>query len=106
MDAAGDIFIADLNNNAIREVNASTGKISTVAGVLGRSGSSGDGGPATSALLNNPVSVAVDSQGNLFIADLQNHAVREVKAGTISTYAGTLGQSGTSGDNGPPPPPR
>ena len=100
LDGAGNLFIADSGNNAVREVNLSTGTITTVAGTLGVSGSSGDGGPATGAKLNFPAAVAVDSQGDLFIADANNNAVREVKGGTISTYAGTIGQQGASGDNG------
>jgi hypothetical protein len=88
LDAAGDLFIADVNNNVIREVNAKTGIITTVAG-NGTAGFSGDGGLATSAELNEPTSVAVDAEGDIFIADFQNSRIREVDAttGLISTIA-------------------
>jgi len=78
-DGSGDLFIADANNDVIREVVAATGDIQTVAGnfVLG-SGLSGDGGPATSAQLSFPRDVSVDRSGNLFIADTDNNLIREV----------------------------
>jgi hypothetical protein len=64
VDAAGNIYIADLGNNLVRKVTASTGVISTVAG-NGTAGNSGDGGPATSAEMNSPYDVAVDTSGNM-----------------------------------------
>jgi formylglycine-generating enzyme required for sulfatase activity/sugar lactone lactonase YvrE len=104
VDASGNLFIADLSNNRVRKISAS-GTISTVAGngaaQGGRGGSTGDGGPATSASLNFPSGVAVDASGNLFIADLYNYRVRKVSAGgTITTVAGN-GAAGYSGDGGP-----
>ena len=103
MDASGDVFIADTYNNCIREVNASSQLIATVAGNgnLPR-GYGGDGGPATNALLSHPLSVVVDANGDLFIADNLNDRIREVNAGTqfISTAAGN-GTVGSSGDDGP-----
>ena len=98
MDAAGDIFIADTFNNVVREVIHSTGNIVTVAGT-GDAGYSGNGGPATDAKLNETTGVAVDSAGNLFIADYNNNVIREVKAGTITTVVGN-GDAGYSGDGG------
>jgi len=100
VDAAGDLFIADFSNNCIREVNTSTGIITTVAG-NGSQGYSGDGGLATAAEINSPGSVAVEANGDLFIADSGNNCVREVNANThvISTVAGN-GTSGYSGDGG------
>jgi hypothetical protein len=100
VDANGNIFIADTGNNAVREVVQATGYIITVAGT-GSAGYSGDGATATSAQLNGPVSVAVDSSGNLFIADAGNNVVREVvqATGYIVTVAGT-GTAGYSGDGG------
>jgi uncharacterized protein (TIGR03437 family) len=95
-DKGGNLYIADLGNNVIRKVSTS-GSISTVAG-NGSQGYSGDNGLATLAQLNGPESVAVDSAGNLYIADTLNSAVREVTAGgTILTVAGT-GFPGYSGD--------
>ena len=98
LDAAGNLYIADVNNNRIRKVN-SAGVISTVAG-SGTSGFSGDGGAATSAQLHWPRGVALDGAGNLYIADNNNHRIRKVNsAGNISTVAGT-GPAGFSGDGG------
>src|SRR5208283_2934970 len=97
VDSAGDLFIADLNNNVIREVVKATGDIITVAG-NGKAGYSGDNGPATAAELNDPRDVAVDSAGDLFIADLNNNVIREVvkATGDIITVAGN-GKAGYSG---------
>ena len=99
MDSSGNVFIADVFNHAIKKVDASTGNISMVAGT-GSLGSTGDGGPATSSKLNTPHSVAVDSSGNIFIADRENVAIRKVDAspGNINTLAGTPGSGGPSGD--------
>ncbi|MGD0784340.1 MAG: Ig-like domain repeat protein [Sedimentisphaerales bacterium] len=101
MDAQGNLFIADEGNNRIREVNLSTGVISTVAG-NGTQGYSGDNGPATAASLNGPSGVAVDASGNLLIADFGDNRIRKVNlsTGVISTVAGN-GTQGYSGDNGP-----
>ncbi|HXW16835.1 MAG TPA: choice-of-anchor D domain-containing protein [Candidatus Acidoferrales bacterium] len=101
VDSAGNIYIADTNNNVVRMVNASTGIISTFAGT-GAVGYGGDGGLATSAQLNNPYGLAVDSAGNVYIADANNQRIRKVNASTgdISTVAGN-GTEGYSGDSGP-----
>jgi RHS repeat-associated protein len=100
VDGAGNIYIADFANNRIREVTASTGYISTVAG-NGTAGFSGDGGAAISAELNYPIGVAVDSAGNIYITDGQNERIRKVagSTGTISTIAGN-GIAGYLGDGG------
>ena len=99
VDSAGNLFIADTSNHRIRMVD-STGTITTVAGT-GASGFGGDGGPAVEAEFDRPFGVAVDSAGNLFIADTSNHRIRMVDpAGTITTVAGT-GASGFGGDGGP-----
>ncbi len=89
VDSAGDLFIADSANNRVLLVNAKTGIVSTVAG-NGNAGFSGDGGAATSATLNAPAAVAVDSLNNVWIADTGNSRIREVLATTsvISTVAG------------------
>jgi uncharacterized protein (TIGR03437 family) len=95
VDSAGNLYIADSGNQRIRKV--SSGVIATVAG----GGSSlGDNGPATSAQLNAPQGVAVDSDGNLYIADSLNYRIRKVSNGVITTVAGN-GTAGFSGDNGP-----
>ena len=77
VDGAGNLFIADTDNNRIRRVAAATGLITTVVGT-GTAGFSGDGGAATAAQLNFPVGVAVDGAGNLFIADRRNQRIRRV----------------------------
>ena len=99
VDTAGNLYIADTNNSAIRKVSTS-GTISTVAG-NGLQGYSGDQGPATAARLNDPQGVAVDSAGKLYIADTGNNRVRTVAGnGAIATLAGN-GLPGNSGDGGP-----
>ncbi|MGO9676083.1 MAG: NHL repeat-containing protein [Candidatus Sulfotelmatobacter sp.] len=101
VDTAGNIYIADSGNSRIREVAASTGYISTVAGD-GLAGYSppGDGGAATSAKLHNPSGVAVFASGNIYIADTGNNRIRKVTASTgdISTVAG--GGTAGLGDGG------
>jgi sugar lactone lactonase YvrE len=93
VDSSGNTYIADYGNHAIRKVT-SAGKISTIAG-MGIAGYSGDGGAATSALLNYPMGLAVDSSSSLYIADYKNNVVRKItSAGVISTVAGT----GTAGN--------
>ncbi len=98
VDAPGNVYFADWGNDLIRKVSTD-GIITTVAG-NGTAGYSGDGGQATSAELNSPKGVAVDSQGNLYIPDRLNYRVRKVTpAGVITTVAGT-GVQGDSGDGG------
>jgi uncharacterized protein (TIGR03437 family) len=101
VDASGNIYIADTENNRIRKVSAS-GTISTVAGD-GAEGFLGDGGAATSAQLYTPTNVTVDASGNIFIAASFNNRIREVAAGTgiITTVAGD-GVAGFFGDGTPP----
>ncbi len=99
VDSEGNLYIADGSTQRIRKVDSS-GTISTIAGT-GEPGFGGDGGPATEAQLNFPTGVAVDSEGNLYIADLVNHRIRKVdSSGVISTIAGT-GEQGFGGDGGP-----
>ena len=107
VDAAGNLYIADTQNQRIRKVSAGSGIISTVAGSgavgLNTGSFSGDGGPATAATLNVPLGVALDAAGNLYIADQSNHRIRKVDAGSgiISTVAGGGNKpSGFSGDGG------
>ena len=121
-DSSGNLYMADTSNNRVQELAATThtqwgtsmtaGDIYTIAGSsTGTSGTSGDGGAATSALLSAPTGVALDSSGDLFIADQANNRVQEVAAtthtqwgtsmtaGDIYTVAGT-GTAGHSGDGG------
>jgi sugar lactone lactonase YvrE len=101
VDANGNLFIADYNNNRIRRVDAVTSIISTVAGSAS-AGFCGDGGPATAACLNSPAGLTLDSNGNVFVADRFNHRVRRVDAitGMITTVGGN-GTPGFCGDGGP-----
>lgn len=98
VDNSGNVYIADTVNGSIRKVDASTGNITTVAGT-GTRGFSGDGGPATSAKLYNPWGVALDSAGNIYIADSGNYRIRKVdiNTGIINTIAGN-GLSGITGN--------
>jgi sugar lactone lactonase YvrE len=102
VDGAGNLYIADQGNNLIRRVDAISQIITTVAGggtVSSGADNFGDGGPALSAILFGPQSVAVDVSGNLFIADAYHNLVRYVNAltGNISVVAGGGASSGTDG---------
>jgi streptogramin lyase len=101
VDASGNIYIADTENNRIRMVDATTQIITTIAG-NGGSSYSGDNGPAKDAELHKPNGVVVDVTGNIYIADTDNEVIRRVDATTqiITTIAGT-GSGGYSGDDGP-----
>ena len=100
VDTAGHVFVADTQNHRIRRIDAHTGSISSVAG-NGSWGFSGDGGPATAAMLRFPHGVAVDATGNVLIADSENHRIRRVDASTgiVSTVAGN-GTASFTGDGG------
>ncbi len=97
-DGSGNVYVVDVSNHRVRKISP-TGVITAFAGT-GTSGFSGDGGQATAAKLNNPVGVAIDASGNVYITDLFNYRIRKVNtSGVISTIAGT-GTLGTSGDGG------
>lgn len=100
-DGAGNIFIADMVNQAIRRIDAKTGIITTFAGNRTK-GYSGDGGPASAAALNNPHSIQFGPEGDLYICDIGNHVIRRVnlRTGIITTYAGT-GKAGDTPDGAP-----
>ena len=101
VDGFDNLYVADESNHRIRKVDAA-GTITTVAG-NGHEGFSGDGGPAADTSLASPRGVAVDTSGNLYIADTWNHRIRKVDAaGTITTVAGGGGR-GHGGDCGPAP---
>lgn len=106
-DSAGSLYFTDTLNFCIRKIDASGSQITTYAGICTQPGDSGDCGPATSATLGGPGpnrsirGIALDRDGNLFIADDIMARVRKVASnGIITTYAGT-GDHGFSGDNGP-----
>jgi len=104
VDSSGNIYISDSNNNRIRKVDT-TGKITTVAGSNNIGYFTGNNGLATSASLNSPRGLAVDSSGNIYIAEAVNNSIRKLTLQTNGTYiisivAGT-GTAGFSGDDGP-----
>jgi streptogramin lyase len=88
-DAADNMFFVEMQNHLVRRVDAKTGKISTVAGT-GKQGFRGDDGPATSAQMSVPHSIALDNDGQLYICDIGNHRIRRVhkKTGVIQTISG------------------
>jgi sugar lactone lactonase YvrE len=100
LDTAGNLYIADTHNQRIRKLNLTAGVITTIAGST--AGFSGDGTSALSAQLNLPTALALDSFGNLYIADTSNHRIRKLNLTTsiITTIAGN-GTQGYSGDSGP-----
>jgi streptogramin lyase len=101
-DQAGNFYIADMTNHAVRRVDARTGVITTFAGT-GQPGYSGDGGPASAAQLKQPHSIQFDPSGeHLFICDIGNNVIRrvEMKTGTISTFAG-VGKPGDTPEGSP-----
>jgi DNA-binding beta-propeller fold protein YncE len=105
-DAEGRLYFADSGNSIIRRID-SDGVVRRIAGLPpleGRPqrGYAGDGGPATEALLNNPVDIAIADDGTLYFTDVYNHCVRAIGPdGIISTFAGICGSAGTDGDGGP-----
>ena len=88
-DRAGNMLFVEMKNHLVRRVDAKTRTISTIAGT-GQAGFSGDGGPAVKAQLSSPHSIALDADGNVYIADISNHRIRrvEAKTGIIETIAG------------------
>lgn len=98
LDSSNNVFIADTNNNVVRRIDHSSGVITTIAGT-GAAGYAGDGQVATSATLNRPMGLSFNSNGDLFVADYGNHAIRKIAVSTsvITTVAGT-GTAGFSGD--------
>ncbi len=99
VDADGNILFAESWNHRIRKIDAA-GTISTIAG-NGHNGYSGDGGPAASATIMNPMSIAIDHDGNLVFGDTEANVIRRIdRDGTITTIAGT-GGDGPTGSGGP-----
>jgi len=101
VDSSGNIFVSEYDNSVIRKISATTGIITTVAGT-GVQGYSGDGGPATSAKLNQPYGIYIDKGQNIFVAEWGNGVIRRIDGATgiITTVAGD-GTQGYSGDGGP-----
>ena len=100
-DAAGDLYIVDMTNHAIRKVDMKSGIITTLAG-NGMAGYSGDGGPATQAQFKQPHSLQFGPDGSLYVCDIGNHVIRKIdmKSGSISTFAG-IGKAGPTADGSP-----
>jgi streptogramin lyase len=100
-DSAGDLYIVDMQNHAIRKVELATMRITTIAGT-GSPGYSGDGGPAIEAQFKQPHSIQFGPEGDLYVCDIGNHAIRRIdnKTQRISTYAGT-GVPGSTPDGAP-----
>ena len=96
-DTGGNLYVAEAANHCVRRIDQATGVITTVAG-NGTPGYSGDGGPATRATLNQPYSLQIDANGDIYIVDRLNAVIRKVDAITrlISTVAGT-GEPGSGG---------
>ncbi|MCD6013490.1 MAG: hypothetical protein K0Q79_3352 [Flavipsychrobacter sp.] len=100
LDGAGNLYIADRDNNRIRKVTPA-GIITTIAGVGGMGGYSGDGGPATAAKLHAPLGIAIDAIGNIYFSDVYNQRIRKINtSGIITSIAGT-GIIGYNSDNIP-----
>ena len=99
LDNKGNLYLADIGSHCIRRIAPATGTISTVAGT-GTQGFAGDGSVATAALIDSPGGLAVDSNGNLYLADTHNHRIRRIDAvtGAITTVAGN-GAQGFTGDS-------
>ena len=96
-----DLYFCEYGAHRIRRLNLQTHEITNFAGT-GKAGYSGDGGPATQAMLDQPHEMQFDAEGNLYFTDMRNHAIRKIaaKTGVISTIAGN-GKPGFAGDGGP-----
>lgn len=108
IDGAGNLYISDSGNNVVRRISAASGVITTIAGTH-TAGFSGDGGPAVSAQLDQPFGLAIDSNANLYIADINNDRIRAICAGAGNLFGAscpaqgdmvTVAGSGTSGFSG------
>ena len=102
----GDLLFVDTDNSLIRKIDSETREVSIVAGLAPvdgapQSGYSGDGGPATEAMLNRPVDLAVSEDGTIYVTDVANHCVRAIDpSGVLRTAAGQCGERGYAGDGG------
>ena len=100
-DDRGNLYVCEREGNRIRKIDHKAGIITTIAGT-GAKGNSGDGGPAVEATFNGPKEIDVDTAGNIFVVDTENHAIRKIDArtGLVTTVAGD-GRHGGGGDRGP-----
>jgi hypothetical protein len=93
VDGAGNAYIADTNNNAIRKLVIASGSVTTLAGLAGITGIAD--GTGTAARFNGPSGIAIDTTGSLYVADTLNHTIRKITpAGVVTTVAGTAGSGG------------
>jgi len=98
VDAGGNVYVADASNDEVRKITA-TGLVSTLAGSPGQAGSSD--GQGTAAKFNQPAGIAVDANGNLYVADYNNSTIRKITpGGYVTTFAGTAGAGGTANGQG------
>lgn len=100
-DAAGDLYVVDMTNHAVRKIDMKSGIINTIAG-NGKPGYSGDGGAAQKAQFKQPHSIQFGPDGSLYVCDIGNHVIRRIdmKTGLINTFAGT-GKAGPTPDESP-----
>jgi hypothetical protein len=102
VDSSGNLFVTDLFNYAVRKLTPTLAgmEVTTFAGTVGTAGSTN--GTGTAARFNEPYGIAIDSAGNLFVADYANSLVRKITtAGVVTTLAGTAGSSGIQMGNLP-----
>ena len=97
VDGFGTVYVGDTGNHSIRKIT-SGGAVTLLAGIPGTSGSAN--GANLGAMFSNPTGVAVDSTGNVYVADYNNHLIRQISGGTVSTLAGSVGVAGIADGTG------
>lgn len=98
VDATDNVYVADRNNHTIRKITPA-GVVTTIAGSAGNPGNA-DGAAITTARFNNPLGVALDSAGNVYVADDENQTIRKISGGTVTTFAGAAGSPGSADGTG------